>query len=100
MSQIDLDPQESARNSPDGDGLWPALVNIYHEQGYEAGYARAISDALATVVESAEQFLRSRPESDLQARKLLYAYSEFLEARVRETTAAQNHPLFIDGLGI
>src|ERR1700677_1536939 len=103
MSQIDLHPHDFATapaESIEGDGLWPTLVNIYHEQGYEEGYCRATSDALAAVLESTEDFLRSQPQADPQIRALLYACGEFLEKRLRETARGANHSQFIDGLGI
>jgi hypothetical protein len=101
MPQFALQSQEPASKPTEGDGLWPALVNIYHEQGYEAGYASAKSDALAAILESTEDFLRLRShQSDPQTRQILYAFSEFLENRVRRKTPEETHAVFIDGLGI
>jgi hypothetical protein len=80
-------------------GVWPALANMYQEQGYEAGYARGANDTLAATLEATEDFLRLRARSDPSARRLLYAFSEFLESRVK-TESHEDHRLFIDGLGI
>jgi GrpB-like predicted nucleotidyltransferase (UPF0157 family) len=80
--------------------VWPALVNVYHEQGYDVGYARAISDVLAATLEATEDFLRSRRDADAETRRLLYDFEEFLENRVRNPASAKDHRLFIDGLGI
>ena len=100
MRQTDLHSQYSQAEAVEGDALWPALVNIYHEQGYEEGYWRATSDALAAVLESTEDFLRAKPPADPQVRGLLYAYCEFLEKQLRAKARGANHSLFIDGLGI
>ena len=84
----------------DNSGVWPALVNVYHEQGYDIGYARAISDVLAATLEATEDFLRSRRHADAETRRLLYDFQEFLENRVRNPAPSKDHRLFIDGLGI
>jgi hypothetical protein len=90
---------ELARQN-DGNDIWPALVNVYQEQGYEAGYARGVNDVLAAVLEATEDFIRIRGESDPEARRLLYAFSEFLENRVRTDAPNENYRIFVDGLGI
>jgi hypothetical protein len=95
MAQINFLTESDHR-----DGVWPALVNMYQEQGYEAGYARGVSDVLAASLEAAEDFLRRQPRSDPDARRLLYAFTEFLETRVRTETPDADHRFFIDGLGI
>jgi hypothetical protein len=77
----------------------PSLVSAYHERGYEAGYARGINDALAAVLESTEDFARLQPGSAAETRRLLYAFSEFLEEQVRQSPSHSDHG-FVDGLGI
>ena len=101
MAQINFPHSESAQldEPPSGD-VWPALVNVYQEQGYEADYARAVSDVLADALEATEEFIQSQAHSDAETRRLLYAFSEFLENRVRRKAPAEEHRLFIDGLGI
>jgi len=103
MTKIDALENQSSIELTDpneGTGVWPALVNVYHEQGYEAGYARGVSDVLAAVLESTEEFARLHSKTDPGARRLLYAFSEFLENRVRTRSPEDDHRLFIDGLGI
>jgi hypothetical protein len=82
------------------DGLWPVIANVYHEQGYEAGYSRGVSETLALALEATEEFLRSSEHTDRDARSLLYAFSRFVEDRVRSSPGANDHHAFIDGLGI
>jgi hypothetical protein len=77
----------------------PNLVSAYHEQGYEAGYARGINDALAAVLEATEGFVRLRPDSAAETRRLLHAFSEFLEEQVCLTPPHAERE-FVDGLGI
>jgi len=90
---------EEPRDSRERQELFSGLVTAYQERGYEAGYARGANDALASVLEAAEEFARLRPESAAQTRRLLFAFSEFLENRVRRTPPT-TAPDFIDGLGI
>jgi hypothetical protein len=80
-------------------GVWPALVNVFQEQGYEAGYARGASDALATLLEAIEDFAKTHPGSPADTRRLLYAFSEFLERRLPKNPPNHAHE-FVDGLGI
>lgn len=94
-----LSPEDSSSDSTARKDVWPALASVYHEQGYDAGYHRGVNDTLATVLESAEDFARLH-EGDIAAtRRLLYAFSEFLEQRAgtRPRTVDQH---FVDGLGI
>jgi hypothetical protein len=103
MSEINLfDPEttEEFTTPNDRSGVWPAIVNVYQEHGFKAGYSRGASDVLAAVLESTGDFLRSRARSDPQARRLLYEFSEFLEKRVRTKPPGEDNPSFIDGLGI
>jgi hypothetical protein len=103
MSDINLFDNETTEELPalnDRSGVWPAIVNVYQEHGFKAGYSRGVNDTLAAALESTEDFLRSRAGSDPHARRLLYAFSEFLEKRVRTNSPADDQPSFIDGLGI
>ena len=77
----------------------PSLVTAYQERGYDAGYARGVNDALAAVLEATEDFARLRPESVAETRRLLFAFSEFLEKQFRPTPSHLEHD-FVDGLGI
>jgi hypothetical protein len=83
----------------DPESVWPALVNVYHEQGYESGYARGVSETLATALEIVEEFLSARGKTNTDNRKLLYDFSDFLDQRIERAPARPDH-LFIDGLGI
>src|ERR1700761_2845808 len=90
------DESEAGERNP----VWPALVNVYHEQGYDAGYSRGASDVLATALEATEEFLRARGQTDVDARQLLYDFTEFLEARLRKSQRGDDDHSVIDGLGI
>jgi hypothetical protein len=93
---------ETAQEQDDTHGhrdFFSGLVTAYQQRGYEAGYARGANDALASVLEATEEFARLQPESAAQTRRLLYAFSEFLENRVRQTPSQPAND-FIDGLGI
>jgi hypothetical protein len=85
--------------APARQNVLPNLVNAYHERGYEAGYARGVNDALAAVLEATEDFARLRPEPAVETRRLLYAFSEFLEEQIHRTPHHAEHE-FVDGLGI
>jgi hypothetical protein len=88
-----------AQNASEGSGVWPALVNVYQKQGYESGYARGVNDVLATILETTEDFARLRPEAAAETRRLLHAFSEYLDRRIRtQPRDEENH--FVDGLGI
>jgi hypothetical protein len=81
------------------ENVLPNLVSAYQERGYEAGYARGVSDTLAAVLEATEDFVRLRPNSAAETRRLLHAFSEVLEQHVRQTPPPAHHE-FVDGLGI
>jgi hypothetical protein len=83
----------------DGGDIWPALMNVYQEQGFETGYSRGVNDTLAAALEATEEFVRLQQRSNLDARRLLYAFCEFLESHIRRTPP-QDSQRFIDGLGI
>jgi hypothetical protein len=54
---------------------------------------------LAQVLLAADRFARLRPDSAAETRRLLYAFSEFLEDQVPRTPAYPDHYV-ADGLGI
>ena len=91
-----VDELSSATGEPDG--VWPALVNVYQEQGYEAGYARGVNDVMAAFLEATEDFVGHRVDS-VEARRLLHSFSEFLENHLRRTAPDRDQG-FTDGLGI
>jgi hypothetical protein len=91
----DLDMTEM----PDHQNVLSPLVSAYHERGYEAGYARGVNDSLAAVLEAAEEFVRLQPGSAEETRRLLYAFSEFLEGQIGRTPPHSENG-FVDGLGI
>jgi hypothetical protein len=77
----------------------PPLVSVYHERGYEAGYARGINDALAAALEATEEFVRLQPGPAAETRSLLCAFSKFLEEQIRRSPPHGEHG-FVDGSGI
>jgi hypothetical protein len=81
----------------DESGVWPAIVNVYRDQGFDAGYARGINEVLAQFLEATEDFVDQRPESAAETRRLLHSFSEYLHHYVRRNRADHS---FIDGLGI
>jgi hypothetical protein len=86
-------------DSPERPDVLPSLAIAYHERGYEAGYSRGVNNTLAAVLEATEEFARLRPESAAETRRLLYAFSEFLEKQIGPTPVDFGHD-FVDGLGI
>jgi hypothetical protein len=94
-----LNSNSQTATLPVRENVLPNLVSAYHERGYEAGYARGVNDTLAAVLEATEDFVRLRPDSAAETRRLLYAFSEFLEEQVRRTPHHAEHE-FVDGLGI
>jgi hypothetical protein len=90
--------EELSSETTEQDGVWPALVNVYQEQGYEAGYARGVNDVMAAFLEATEEFVCLRTDS-VEARRLLHAFSEFLENHVQRTPPDRDQG-FTDGLGI
>jgi hypothetical protein len=93
-----IEPENSSEDSQQS-GVWPALVNVFHEQGYQAGYARGTSDVLANLLEATKDFAKTHPGSPADTRRLLYAFSEFLERRLPKNPPNHAHE-FVDGLGI
>lgn len=97
MKQLDISTEEEIGG--DRDGVWPALMSMYHEQGYAEGYGRAVRDVLAAVLEATEEFARLHGDDDGGIRHQLYKFSAFLEGRV-QTDALRDFQSFTDGLGI
>jgi hypothetical protein len=102
-----FDPQSKTSSWPDSDvteipdhqNVLSPLVTAYHERGYEAGYSRGVNDSLAAVLEATEEFARLQPGSAVETRRLLYAFSEFLEDQIGRTPPHSENG-FVDGLGI
>ena len=102
-----FDPQSRTSSWPDSDltemadqqNLLSPVVSAYHERGYDAGYVRGVNDSLATILEAAEEFARLQPGSAVETRRLLYAFSEFLEGQIGRTPPHSENG-FVDGLGI
>jgi len=84
---------------PDQQQVFPPLMSAYHERGYEMGYARGRSDVLAAILEATETFVRLDPDSAANTRRLLYAFSDFLEQQMSRRSPEVPHE-FVDGLGI
>ena len=77
-------------------GVFDGVLEAYRQEGYEAGYRRAVNDLLADFPLIAADFLRSQSAPSPQLRRVLRAFEEHLE---RTAGASANH--FVDGgLGI
>lgn len=61
--------------------LLERLLERYRRDADNNGYQRAINDLIASLVWTTEQYLQKHPQQD--ARKLLYAFVEHLEADVK-----------------
>jgi hypothetical protein len=102
-----FEPQSKISSWPDSDptemtgqqNVLSPLVSAYHERGYEAGYSRGVNDSLATILEAAEEFVRLQPGSGVETRRLLFAFSKFLEDQIGRTPPHSENG-FVDGLGI
>jgi hypothetical protein len=92
-------PDSEVTEMPDHRNVLSPLVTAYHERGYEAGYSRGVNDSLATILEAAEEFARLQPGSAVETRRLLYAFSKFLEGQIGRTPP-HSEDGFVDGLGI
>jgi hypothetical protein len=77
--------------------IWPALVDVYQEQGFEAGYHRGVNDVLAAFLEATEQFVHARPENAAETRRLLHEFAGHLEEFLDRS---HPHFFFEDGSGI
>jgi vacuolar-type H+-ATPase catalytic subunit A/Vma1 len=77
--------------------VFPALMSVYRDQGYELGYLRGRNDVLASLLEEIEEYLRENPRLQRTPRELLYGFADFLDRRLGETAASHE---VCDGLGI
>lgn len=84
-------------NEPAQGGVFPAIFDAYRNQGHEQGYARGVSDTLASVLEAVEAFLQQTPPPTGTPRELLYAFGKFAE---RHIPRPDHHHYVSDGLGI
>jgi hypothetical protein len=77
-------------------GVFDGVLEAYRQEGYEAGYRRAVNDLLADFPLIAADFIRTQSVPSSELRKVLRAFEEHLE---RTAGASGNH--FVDGgLGI
>jgi iron-sulfur cluster repair protein YtfE (RIC family) len=77
--------------------ILPTLIEAYHEQGYEAGHRRGLSDALVLYLEAAERFVADHPESAADIRRLLREFTDPLETYLARP---DRHFYFVDGSGV
>jgi hypothetical protein len=75
-------PAGSEPAVPDADQLVAELRAVYREHGFQAGYNRAVRDQLATLVYTAEQFLRERGDTAQADRQLVYRFVLALERQI------------------
>jgi hypothetical protein len=80
-----------------GEGFFGAALTAYRQEGYHAGYSRAIHDVIASVLTATAEFVHQQAPSDPATRQILLRFEQFLEHRL-QTLAA---PDFVEGgLGI
>jgi hypothetical protein len=77
----------------------PSLLGVLKEHGYEAGYARGVSDMHLVLLEAVEEFAALQSGSAPATRKLLHAFSQFLERKL-EGRLPMRKAGFVDGDGI
>jgi ATP phosphoribosyltransferase regulatory subunit HisZ len=79
-------------------GAFDGVLEAYRQEGYEAGYRRAVNDLLADFPLISADFIRSQSAPSPELRKVLRAFEEHLE---RAAGASANSHHFVDGgLGI
>jgi hypothetical protein len=79
-------------------GVFDGVLEAYRQEGYEAGYRRAVNDLLADFPLISADFLRSQSAPSPELRKVLRAFEEHLE---QAAGASANAHHFVDGgLGI
>jgi hypothetical protein len=77
-------------------GVFDGVLEAHRQEGYEAGYRRAVNDLLADFPLIAADFIRSQSAPSPELRKVLRAFEEHLE---RAAGSSTSH--FVDGgLGI
>jgi hypothetical protein len=79
--------------------ILPSLVGAYRERGFDAGYSRGVNDTLAAVLVATDTFSRQNPATAAETRRLLFAFSKFLEGHAPRTSSQADHT-FGDGSGI
>jgi hypothetical protein len=79
------------------DRVFPTLLSVYRDQGYEIGYSRGQNDLLASFLESIEDYVRENCQSPQGPREILYGFADFLQRRLGND--ATRHEV-CDGLGI
>ena len=80
------------------DGIFAGVLASYGERGYERGYRRAVSDALAALLLATEEYLRDHPH-DRALRTVLYGFEEHVE-RALHALGSGDGGFVADGLGI
>jgi len=92
-------------DEPDG-GVFPSLLSVYQQRGYERGYQQAVADIITSLFAVTEDFVklndrsaeRCRFESPTELRRLLYQFGQQLERRLQ--TLSPDPGYVSDGLGI
>jgi len=87
-------------------GVFPSLLSVYQERGYERGYQQAVADIITSLFAVTEDFVQSngrttdesRVESPTELRRLLYQFGQQLERRLQ--TLSPDPGYVSDGLGI
>lgn len=77
----------------------PSAISAYERCGYEAGYARGVSDVLAAMIEAAAAFSRFQAGSAKDTFRLVNAFSEYLEQKIQHKSHTPD-PASGDGSGI
>lgn len=62
--------------------LFAQLHEVYRQHGFEAGYARAVRDQLASLVLFTEDFLRHEPDIQTTSRQLVYRFVAHLQSQL------------------
>ena len=77
--------------------VFDGVLGAYRQEGYDAGYRRAVNDLLADFVLISNEFIRSQPTPIPELRQALRAFEEHLE----RAAGASSSKHFVDGgLGI
>jgi hypothetical protein len=107
---VDRDAAAGTVNDPDdgitvvehpasaGGGVFPNLLDVYSERGFDRGYRRAVSDVLATVLFETESYARQRGIADPSLHATLSAFGDHLERQIQRMRSNQGG--FCDGAGI
>ena len=104
---VDVEPSTEVRaawgegdesGEQSSDGIFAGVLASYREHGYELGYRRAVSDALATLLLATEEYVRENGD-DRSLRGVLYAFEEHLERHLHRMGSGDSGYV-ADGLGI